>query len=97
MEKLDIKKQEDGICFRVLVSPRASKSAITGVTEGVLKARLAAPPVDGAANGELVTLLAKTVGVTKSSVKIKSGKTSRRKSVCIKGVEPEDIKAALDI
>ncbi len=57
----------------VRVVPRASKSEIVGMQEGVLKVRIASPPVDGAANAELVRVLAKHLGVARSTVAIVSG------------------------
>ncbi len=63
----------------VRVVPRASKSEVVGEIDGVLKVRISAPPVDGAANAELIKLLAKHFGVSKSSVEIVSGSTSKTK------------------
>ncbi|HMT07444.1 MAG TPA: DUF167 domain-containing protein [Pyrinomonadaceae bacterium] len=67
----------------VRVVPRASKSEVVGEIDGVLKVRIAAPPVDGAANAELVKLLAKHFSVSKSSVEIVSGATSKTKIIRI--------------
>ncbi len=72
--------------FAVRVIPRASKSEIAGEHDGALKVRLAAPPVDGEANEELIKLLAKEFGVAKSSVEILSGHTSKTKQVAVKNV-----------
>lgn len=65
--------------------PRASRSEIVGEHDGDLKVRISAPPVDGAANEEVVRLLAKSFGVAKSSVTIVSGETSKTKRVRIEG------------
>ncbi len=67
------------------VVPRASKSEIVGELDGALKIRIAAPPADGAANAELIKLLAKTFGVTKSAVEIIGGQTSKTKQIKISG------------
>ena len=69
--------------------PRASKSEIVGELEGSLKLRIAAPPVDGAANQEVVRLLAKSLDVSRSSVSIVAGETSKTKRVRVVGITPE--------
>lgn len=71
------------------VVPRASKSEIVGELDGVLKIRIASPPVDGAANAELIKLLAKTLNIPKSSVEIISGQTSKTKQVKIANLKAE--------
>ena len=72
-----------GVTFDVRVVPRSSRSEIVGEHDGTLKVRLASPPVDGAANAELVKLLAKTFGVSRSDVEIVAGETSKRKRIKI--------------
>jgi len=80
--------EEDGVVtFQVRVVPRASRSEIAGEHEGVLRVRVAAPPVDGAANEELVRLLARELKVRTSAVEILSGHSSRIKRVCVKGAD----------
>jgi uncharacterized protein (TIGR00251 family) len=69
------------------VQPRASRSEVVGQYDGRIKIRLAAPPVDGAANAELVRFVAERLGVAKSKVRVVAGETSRRKVVEVEGVE----------
>lgn len=76
------------VVLKVRVSPRASRSAVGEVKDGQLQVRLHAPPVDGAANEELVDLLAKLLRVPKRSVTIVGGEKSRSKNVRIEGVAP---------
>lgn len=83
-------EKNNALVFTVKVVPRASKSEIVGSLDGALKIRIAAPPVDGAANAELVKLLSKTFGVSKSAIEILSGQTARTKQVKISGVNAED-------
>jgi uncharacterized protein len=71
------------ITFAVRVLPRASRSEITGEFEGALRVRLAAPPVDGAANRELIRVLAKELKVPQAAVDIVAGLASRSKTVRI--------------
>lgn len=75
------------LTLHILVQPRASRSEIVGPHGDALKVRLAAPPVDGAANEELVRLLAKEYGVPRSAVEIVSGLSARRKTVRVRGAQ----------
>ena len=68
MSELHIREQDGAITFEVRVAPRASRNRVVGVQDGALKVALTAPPVDGAANEALKKLLAKSLGVSKSSV-----------------------------
>jgi uncharacterized protein (TIGR00251 family) len=74
------------IVFKVCVVPRASRSEIVGEHFGALKVRLTSPPVDGAANAELIKLLAKRFNVSKSAIEITSGQTSKTKEIGLSGV-----------
>jgi uncharacterized protein (TIGR00251 family) len=74
------------LVFSVQVSPRAWRSEVIGEHNGTLRVRLAAPPVDGAANDALIQVLAKTFKVPRSAVTILSGHRSRLKQVSIDGV-----------
>lgn len=80
----------------VHVQPRASKSEIIGVHGAALKVRLAAPPVDGAANEELVQLFARIFAVARRSIRILAGEHSRSKIVEIEGVTDGAIRAAAE-
>ena len=92
---IDIAAVAEGITFYVRVVPRASRSEIVGEVDGSVKVRLSSPPVDGAANAELVKLLSKRLGVPRSSVAIVSGETSRNKRIRINGVTAEAVRALL--
>jgi uncharacterized protein (TIGR00251 family) len=81
------------IRLSVYVQPRASRNEVVGMHHGYLKIRLAAPPVDGAANSALVAFIADELGVARSSVRIAMGATGRRKVVVIEGVSQEKIDA----
>ncbi|MEZ5424566.1 MAG: DUF167 domain-containing protein [Pyrinomonadaceae bacterium] len=88
---LDVKVSADSIEFKVRVIPRASRTEIAGLIEGSLKVRLKAPPVDGAANEELVKFLSKKLGVSKGSVEIVAGQTSKTKRLRVVGVTAADL------
>jgi uncharacterized protein len=80
---------EGGVRIRVRVQPRASRTEIVGEHDGALRIRVAAPPVEGEANAELVRFLAKRLGVVKSRVRIVAGETGRSKTVEVDGVVPQ--------
>jgi len=67
--------------IEVYVQPRAAKTELAGMHDGRIKIRLAAPPVDGAANAELTAFIAQQLGIAKSKVRVVAGATSRRKVV----------------
>jgi uncharacterized protein len=79
------------LTFRVRVVPRASKSAFAGEHDGALKVRVAAPPVEGAANEELARLLAKGFGVPARAVEITGGHASKTKTVRVRGATAEQL------
>lgn len=80
--------RDNTITFGVRVQPRASQTAIVGELDGALKLRLAAPPVDGAANEELVRWLAKFFDVPRAAIEILSGATAKQKLIRVSGVQP---------
>jgi uncharacterized protein (TIGR00251 family) len=82
------------VVFKVHVVPGASRSEIAGSHNDSLRVRVAARPVEGAANEELILFLAKTFKVSKSSVRIISGARGRSKQVSVEA-EPETVVAVL--
>ncbi len=85
--------EKDGaVTFSVRVAPRASKSEITGEFGGALKIRIAAAPIDGAANAELIKLLAKTFAISKSAIEIVVGETAKTKLIKISGIDAAKLK-----
>ena len=67
-----------------------------GEHDGMLKIQLAAPPVDGEANAELLETIARLLCVSRRQVTLVSGQASRRKRVRIEGVEPATVVAAMN-
>lgn len=86
MSGLAITAVEGGVRLSVHVQPRASRSEVAGTHGSALKVRLHAPPVDGAANEELVDFLARELGIARRAVTIISGHSSRGKTVQLEGV-----------
>lgn len=76
------------------IVPRAARSAVVGRHGDAIKIRIAAPPVAGAANEELVRFLAETLGVPRRAITVTAGMAGRRKIVSVEGI---DMAAALQI
>jgi len=79
---------KDDLILSIYVQPRASKNQICGIQGEELKIRLTSPPVDGAANKLCREFIADLFEVSKSSVEIISGTTSRHKRLRIAGDHP---------
>jgi uncharacterized protein (TIGR00251 family) len=77
------------------VIPRAPRTRVDGERGGAILVRLAAPPVDGAANDALVAFLADTLGLPRRDVTIVSGEKSRDKRVQIAGLDEAAARARL--
>jgi uncharacterized protein (TIGR00251 family) len=90
-----IETRQGAVRFTVHAQPRASRTELIGWHGDAVKIRVAAPPVEGAANAELIALLAKKLGVPKSAVRILKGERGRRKLVEVKGVAAEYAMARL--
>ncbi len=91
--ELDVRQRGDSVRFAVRVRPRAARSMVAGVRDGALLVRVAAPPVDGAANEELVRFLAGWLGVARRDVNIVGGAASRSKLVDVRGVSVEAVRS----
>jgi len=76
--------------LRVRLQPRAGVNAIAGVDDGVVRVRVTAPPVGGAANDALARLLAKTLRIGRSRISIVQGRTSRAKLVRVDGLTEDE-------
>ena len=87
--------KDGGVTFAVRVQPRATKSGVAGEVDGVLKIRLAAPPVEGQANEELVRLLAELFDAPRRRIAILSGQSSKNKVVSVSGVSVDEASIVL--
>jgi len=81
----------DEVLLHVRVTPRARRNALGEMEDNVLAVRLAAPPVEGAANKALIAFLADAFGVPKSAVRVESGERSRHKRVRISGLTDDSL------
>lgn len=88
--------EKDGfVRFEVHAKPRAKKSRVVGPRGDALEVAIAAPPVDGAANVELLRLLADVLDVPKRDVVLLRGEGATRKLVGVRGLGPADVAARL--
>ncbi|MGD2096974.1 MAG: DUF167 domain-containing protein [Desulfobacterales bacterium] len=93
-----MRENPQGILFDVYVQPRSSKNMIVGLHGNRLKIKVAAPPVEGAANKACVKFLAKCLSVSASSLEIITGHHSRTKTILLKfEAAPPDAKAVADL
>jgi uncharacterized protein len=81
--------------IEVRLRPRGSKEELIGLRDGVLLAKVTAPPVDGKANKALCKLIAKQVGVAPSRVSVVRGAKSREKVVRVEGIDQTTLSEAL--
>lgn len=75
--------------------PGAKRTAVVGIHGDRLKIALASPPVDGKANAMLIKYLSKELGVSKSSIHLLSGDTSREKRIEVASLSISDLLEAL--
>lgn len=92
-----VRDSESGAVLTVYVQPKASRTESAGVHGDALKIRVAALPVGGAANDELVRFVAVRCAIPRTAVRIQSGAEGRRKRLCLKGISAELVMARLAI
>lgn len=90
-----VRDSEDGAMLTVHVQPNASKTECVGVHGDALKIRLAARPIDGAANDELIRFVAERCAVPRAKVRIHAGAESRRKRLRVEGISAQVLLARL--
>ena len=81
--------------LRVRLTPRGGRDAVAGFRDGILHLRVAAPPVDGAANKALLELVARSLDVPRTSVRLVAGATARIKTLEVDGLAESDIASRL--
>jgi len=96
MTSLIVQDSKDGAVLTVLVQAKSSRTECVGRCGDALKIRVAAPPVDGAANEELTRFLAGELAIPRTAVRIESGAGGRHKRVLLKGVRSSDVQAYLN-
>jgi uncharacterized protein (TIGR00251 family) len=91
-----IKEFKNGLTFQVQVIPRASQAQLVGVQEGMLKIKVTALPVEGAANEACIKLLAKTFALRKSQMEIFAGAKSRKKTILVKDISRAELEMKIN-
>ncbi|MCD6353176.1 MAG: DUF167 domain-containing protein [Proteobacteria bacterium] len=89
---LDIREHNGGVLFPIIVKPKSKKNEVVRFHDGALRIKVTAPPIEGAANETCRKLLAKTLGVSKSSITIIKGKKSSRKIIQCKTLTEKGLK-----
>jgi uncharacterized protein (TIGR00251 family) len=92
-----IQDTASGSLVHVRVIPRAKRTAVHGTRQNAVLIRLAAPPVDGAANAALISFLADRLGLPARAVRIVAGETSREKRVAVDGLRAEQVRMRLGL
>ncbi|MFC1935016.1 DUF167 domain-containing protein [Chloroflexota bacterium] len=82
---------KDTSILHLLVHPNADSNEIVSFTGGILRVKVAAPPIKGKANQELAVFLSQALGVSKSSVTIAKGHTSHNKAIAVNGLNQKEI------
>jgi uncharacterized protein len=91
-QKFQFSKTTGGAALHIKVVPRASKNEIVGIgSDGALKVRVTAAPVDGAANEAIIKLLSDALHIPKSNIDIVAGLTSTSKLVSLLGINPAKV------
>ena len=93
---INLKESKKGLTFDIQVIPHASRAEIVGMQDGVLKIKVTAPPVEGAANEACIKLLAGELKLKKSQMEISSGAKSRRKTVMIKDISKTELELKIN-
>ena len=94
-DTLLIRETKSGLSFDISANPHASRAQIAGISEGLLKVKVTAPPVEGAANDACIELLAKKLGLKKSRMKISAGARGRKKTILINDVSRMELEQKL--
>jgi len=92
-----ITSTSDGVELTVRVIPRARHTEISGERDGAVVVRVAAPPVEGAANDALVAFFSAALRVPRRAIQILSGERGRKKRIAIAGVTVEDVRRVMSI
>ncbi len=85
-----------GVYLKIIIQPRATIESVVGIYQGRLKIKVNAPPVDGAANKNLISIISKLLRVAKGNIKIKQGETSRNKLLYVDGIAVDEARRYID-
>ena len=88
--------EKEQVRIVVRVQPNASQNTVVGFQDGVLRVRIAAPPIKGKANQELVEFLSSFLGVSKNSLSIEKGMSGKKKTIAVRGLGQEQVLILLE-
>jgi len=86
-----VSTQESEASILVRASPNAARNQVVGFTGKALHVKVAAPPVKGKANKELISYLSQILNVSKGRIRIIKGHTARNKVIAIDGISQQEI------
>ena len=89
-------EQKEQVIITVHVQPNANQNKVMSFRDSVLQVKIAAPPIKGEANRELVKFLSSLLGVSKSDLSIEKGTTSKTKTVAIRGLGQDGVLRELE-
>ncbi len=89
--------RDNSVVLPCWIQPRASRNKIVGIHDGNVKISLTAPPVDGKANAELIKFISRSLKISKGSIDIISGESSRRKLLAVSSLSAKDIAEKLAV
>lgn len=92
-----LRETAEGVYLSLKLQPRASRNQVQGLHGNELKISVTAPPVDSAANGALIEFLAESLHMSRSSIQLVRGQTSRHKTIFISGVRAADVASRLKL
>jgi len=91
-DRRDVVRESKGkVLLSIRVQPRSRQNAIVGIRENSLLIKVSAPPLSGAANDAVIELLAKALGLPKSTFSVQHGAKSREKSVKVEHISADDV------
>jgi hypothetical protein len=93
---LRLRESKHGLTFDIQVTPHSSRAEIAGIQEGLLKIKITALPVEGAANEACIKLLAKTFDLRKSQIEILTGAKSRKKTILVKDISRAELEMKIN-
>ncbi len=90
-----LKQTPEGVIILIKVATKVNKSQLVGWEAGRLKIRIAAVPVKGAANRELIRFLAELLSLAKSQFELLGGETAQHKKILVRGLSASELMARI--
>ena len=91
MDEGFVETVDGGVLLKIYTQPRASRTRVVGMHDGMLKIACTSPPVDGKANKELIDFFSRMLRVAKRDIELKRGQSSRRKQFVVRGLDVQQI------